>query len=48
MMITAEQMRELLDRLEPWHWRASDWRRVGNKIVRFVRWGWKAERSRRK
>lgn len=39
MMITAEQLRKMLDDLEPWHWRATDWRKLSNgRIVRFVDW----------
>jgi hypothetical protein len=38
MMITSEELRGALERLEPWHWRGSDWRKIGRKIVRFVDW----------
>lgn len=42
MIITKEQMLALLESLEPWHWRATDWRKLSNgRIVRFVKWGWK-------
>lgn len=47
MMITAEQLRAMLDDLEPWHWRGNDYRKVGKKIVRFVDWRKLAERKRR-
>lgn len=46
-MITAEQLRAILDGLEPWHWRGDDYRKVGGKIVRFVAWRKLAERKRR-
>ena len=38
MRITNEELRGALERLEPWHWRGNDCRRVGSKIVRFVDW----------
>ena len=45
MMLTQWQLLAVLERLEPWHWRATDLRKLSNgKIVRFVRWGWKAAR----
>ena len=38
MMIRCNELKAALERLEPWHWRGSDWRRVGEKIVRFINW----------
>lgn len=38
MMITSGELMGALERLEPWHWRGIDWRKVGNRIVRFVDW----------
>ena len=40
--ITQAQMLSLLERREPWHWKATVWRKLSNgKIVRFVDWAWK-------
>ena len=37
MMITGEQLRKMLENLEPW--RGTDWRKLPNgRIVRFVDW----------
>ena len=45
MMLTQGQLLAVLERLEPWHWMATVWRKLSNgKIVRFVNWGWKAAR----
>ena len=45
MMITAEQLRKMLDDAEPW--RGSDWRKLPNgRIVRFVDWKRLAARKR--
>lgn len=45
MMITAEQLRKMLDDLEPW--RRSDYRKLANgRIVRFVDWKRLASRKR--
>jgi len=45
MMITAEQLRAMLDDLEPW--RGTDWRKLSNgRIVRFVDWKRLAARKR--
>ena len=45
MMITAEQLRKMLDDLEPW--RGNDWRKLPNgRIVRFVDWKRLAARKR--
>ena len=45
MMITTEQLRKILDRLEPWHPKATDLRKLPNgKIVRFINWNWKRRR----
>jgi len=45
-MITREQLMALLDRAEPYHWKATDWRKMPNgHIVRFVKWGWKAGKA---
>jgi len=42
MMITRAQLMAVLDASEPWHWKATDWRKLSNgRIVRFVKWGWK-------
>lgn len=45
MMLNQFDLLAILERLEPWHWRATDWRKLPNgRIVRFVRWGWKLGR----
>lgn len=42
MMIKWNELYAALTRLEPWSWRATDWRRLSNgRIVRFVNWGWR-------
>ena len=44
-MITAEQLRKMLDDLKPW--RETDWRKLSNgRIVRFVDWKRLAARKR--
>lgn len=44
IMITREMLMAALERLEPWHWKATDWRKLSNwRIVRFVKWNWRAE-----
>ena len=46
MMITQRDLMAILNALQPWHWRATDWRRLSNgRIVRFVKWNWKEERA---
>ena len=45
MMITAEQLRKMLNDLEPW--RGNDWRKLPNgSVVRFVDWTRLAARMR--
>ena len=40
--ITQRQMLALLERQEPWHWKATVWQKLANgRIVRLVNWGWK-------
>lgn len=42
MMITTEMLRAVLEAREPWHFRATDRRKLSNgKIVRFVNWNWR-------
>lgn len=42
MMITWRELYAALNRLEPWHPNATDWRKLSNgRIVRFVNWGWR-------
>ena len=42
MIITRDRLYAALTRLEPWNWRATDWRKLSNgRIVRFVNWGWR-------
>ncbi len=43
-MITREELMAVLEKAEPYDHRATDWRKLSNgRVVRFVRWGWKAE-----
>jgi len=43
-MITREKLMAVLEKAEPYHHKATDWRKMPNgRVVRFVRWGWKAE-----
>lgn len=43
MMLTQSMLLKIFDALEPWSWRASDWRKLSNgRIVRFVNWGWRS------
>ena len=45
MIITAKQLRKMLEDVEPW--RGSDWRKLPNgRIVRFVDWKRLATRNR--
>jgi len=38
MTIQDSTLRSMLNRMQPWSWRWTDWRRVGDKILRFVDW----------
>ena len=38
MTIPPSTLLQVLERLQPWSWQRTDWRRVGNKILRFVGW----------
>ena len=38
-MITQRELLAILERLAPSRWRAWDFRRVGGRVVRFVKWG---------
>lgn len=45
--ITQDKLKTALDRLAPWHPRATDWRKLSNgRIVRFVDWRRIASRRR--
>ena len=42
MTLTRRQIYAALLRREPWHPKATDWRKLANgRIVRFVKWNWK-------
>ena len=44
-MITQQELMAILERLEPWHWKATVWRKLSNgRNVRFVDWSWKLKR----
>lgn len=38
-MITQRELLAILERLSPFRFCAWDFRRVGGRVVRFVRWG---------
>lgn len=45
MIISGELLLIVLRACEPWHWRATIWRKLPNgKIVRFINWNWKRRR----
>lgn len=45
-MITQMELLCVLERLAPWHHRATDWRKLPNgKVARFVDWGWKKRKG---
>lgn len=37
-MIKQQTLLQMLERMQPWSWRRTIWRRVGGKVVRFVNW----------
>lgn len=45
-MITQKELLAMLERLEPRNPKATDWRRVGKAVVRFVDWRKLAEGRR--
>lgn len=49
MSITQKQMLHAIERMEPWKWTATDWRKLPNgKVARFVDWGRAGRVVRRK
>lgn len=40
MVITAEQILEVLKTCKPWHPIAKIWRPVKGRLVKFVDWNW--------
>ena len=46
MMLTQQDLLAVLEACEPWHWKATDWRKLSNgRIVRIVNWGWKSGKT---
>ena len=46
MMLTQQDLLAVLEACEPWHWKATDWRKLSNgRTVRFVNWGWKSGKT---
>lgn len=44
MMIAQWQLLALLQRLAPWHWRRTDWRKMPNgRTLRFVKWNFRMD-----
>ena len=44
-MITWQELMAILLRIDPYHLKAIDWRKMPNgRIVRFVKWGWRLKR----
>ena len=42
MEVSWEALMMVLERREPWNWRATVWRKLPNgRIVRFIDWNWK-------
>ena len=46
MMLTQSDLLAVCNALEPWHWKAADYRKLSNgRTARFVNWGWKSGKT---